>query len=243
MSTQHVYESAIIDLPVEDVWKVIRPLDFSFNPDVVSAKTEGKDGPTDVGSVRNVIYKDKTSQMIKLVELSDGNRRVSWDLISSSPPNHVMSASYTVQLRKVSASNSTYISWSVDFSNDSTAEVYSDAVYKAKDNFKHLKKVVKTNLIAEFKDNKGPPELLRKLSDRSATLKKVFEEYDTNKSGRLEFDEFKLLINKLNPFGTGHPLPDMALRVLLAEADPSEEGGVNYENFVKFLDVQAKQQS
>jgi len=239
----NVYESAIIDLPIDTVWKVVRPLDFAFNPNVVSSVVEGKDSLTDVGSVRKVLYKDNTSQTIKLIELSDTNRFVSWDLISSSPPAHVLSASYTLHLRNVTATNATFISWSVDFSKDVSVEVHHDAVYKAKDNFAHLRKVVKQSIIDEYKGKEGPPQLLRKLSDRSATLKKVFEEYDTNRSGRLEFDEFKLLIAKLNPFGTGHPLPDMALRVLLAEADPNEEGGVNYENFVKFLDVQSKPQT
>jgi len=242
MSHQHVHETAIIELPIDVVWKVVRPLDFTlFNPNVVSSTIEGKDGPSYVGGIRKVVYKDKTIQTVKLMELSDGNKRVSWDLITSEPASSTLSASFTMHLRRVTASNFTYLSWTVDFSHDADIQVYKDAVFKARENFSHLRKVSKKSLVDESKNDKsatGPPALLRKLSDRSATLRKVFEEYDKNKSGRLEFEEFKELIHKLNPFGTGHPLPDMALHFLLAEADPSEDG-VNYDNLVKFLDVKS----
>jgi len=244
MSHQHVHETAIIELPVDVVWKVVRPLDFTcFNPNVVTSTIEGKDGPYDVGGLRTVVYKDKTSQSVKLMELSDGNKRVSWDLISSEPKANTLGASFTIHLRRVTASNFTYISWTVDFSHDADIHVYKDAVFKAKENFAHLKKVAKKNLVAESKNDTsatGPPALLRKLSDRSATLKKVFEEYDKNKSGRLEFEEFKALVTKMDIFGSGRALPDTVLHVLLAEADENEDG-VNYENLVKFLDVKSSQ--
>lgn len=128
----------------KQVWKAIRPLDFKFLPNVASVEIENKESPSAVGAVRKVTYKDSadgktvTMQRIKLLELSDVNYTVTYDLIESTPAVKVMSAIYSLKLSRVSMDNTTYVEWSCDFSSDASQEVIQDAKYKKLEGFAAL---------------------------------------------------------------------------------------------------------
>jgi adenylate kinase len=128
MSTR-VHESGVVSAPISQVWELIRPLNFTFLPNVVSATCEGK-SPAEVGVVTRVVYLDRMVQRIKLLELSDASHTVSWDLLESEPPISVLSSSRTLKLRRITDTNSTFVEWIVDFSNDATQEIIQDARFK-----------------------------------------------------------------------------------------------------------------
>jgi len=140
-----VHESAHIKAPLSEVWAVIRPLDFKYFSGVHSVELEGKATHSEVGGVRKVTYadakeaKERTVQHIKLIELSDASSpHLSWDLVTSEPATHVLSASHTVQLRRVTEDNTTFIEWIADFSSDATQQVIQDARHKQLEHFKAL---------------------------------------------------------------------------------------------------------
>jgi len=232
-----VWESAVIDGPIDAVWALVRPLDFSYLGTVASAAVEGKLGPNEVGSVHVITYKDKTVQKLKVTELSDAKHSVSWDLIESNPPHHVLSASYSIRLRHITQGNLTFVEWVVDFSKDVTPVVSADAGFKARENFKALAGIVKAKLLADGvnakigKDKVSVPQLKRQLSANSAQLHKLFTQLDKNGNGVLEFDEFALAVNKLR----GENLPDEVVKLLLREADTNHDNVVSYEEFTRFL--------
>jgi len=132
----HVWESTILHHPIEDVWKLIRPLDFSYLPSVTTVSSESKEH---VGSAKKVHYKDGTVQTIELRGLSDLSHSVSWDLITSDPPTSVSSASYSIRLYRVTASNDTFVVWKTDYSSDGSVEVIQDQKYKQHENFQALR--------------------------------------------------------------------------------------------------------
>jgi len=234
-----VWESTVIDGPIESVWGLIRPLDFSYMNTVASSSVEGKLSANEVGSVHVITYKDKTIQKLKVTELSDAKHSVSWDLIESTPAHHVLSASYSIRLRHITQGNLTFVEWIVDFSKDVTPEVSTDAAFKAKENFKALAGIVKAKLLADAahakigKDKVSVPQLKRQLSANSQQLHKLFQQLDKNGNGVLEFDEFALAVNKLR----GENLPDEAIKNLLREADTNHDNVVSYEEFTRFLSV------
>lgn len=225
-----VWESAIINAPVAECWDLIRPLDFKFNPLVSRTVVEGKACPSDVGSVRTVTYKDGTTQKIKLVELSDLKRQVSWDLIESNPAIKVLSVSWTVRLRPVTMTTSTFVEWTVDFSSDAKTDVVEDAKYKAKEAFRALAAAVKKQILSENKE--VTPKLVRQLSTKSSEMMNLFRKFDTNNNGVLEFDEFSLVVNKLE----GKNLPETKIRSMLMEADQDASGDIDYKEFVQWVE-------
>jgi len=173
-----VWESAVIDAPIDDVWKLVRPLTFSYNPQVLSAVNEGKAHDDEVGSVKAITYKDGTIQRIKLIGLSDATWSVSWDLIESEPPIEVYSVAHSIRLRRVTESNQTFATWTTDFSNDATASVTEDQRYKQRENFTALQKAVtsaKTKTSpSENKETKtrmmGAPSDSKEIDDETAKL-------------------------------------------------------------------------
>jgi nucleoside-diphosphate kinase len=124
-----VFESALIQYPVESVWELIHHLDFSFIPNVAKVEVEGK-SPDEVGSSRTVHYSDKTVQRVKLVELSESERKLSYELIESIPAVSVLSAVHTWRLRRVTHDNSTLFEFTSDFSKDASDSVIQDSKYK-----------------------------------------------------------------------------------------------------------------
>jgi len=153
-----VWESAVIDAPIDEVWKLVRPLNFSYNSYVTSAENEGKAHDDEVGSIKAITYKDGTTQRIKLIGLSDATWSVSWDVIESEPPIEVYSVSHTIRLRRVTESNQTFATWTTDFSNDATATVTEDQRYKQRENFTSLQKAVvglKTKKSTPSSETKG----------------------------------------------------------------------------------------
>jgi hypothetical protein len=140
-----VWESAHIKASIDKVWAKLRPLDFSFNPNVEKVEIEGKAGASEVGGVRVVTYKDgaknaaqKTTQKIKLVELSDAAHSISWDLLESAPAVSVLSQSHSVKLRRITEDSTTFIEWTTDYSKDASHEVIEDQRHKQRENFKFL---------------------------------------------------------------------------------------------------------
>ncbi|GAB5353861.1 hypothetical protein AAMO2058_000070400 [Amorphochlora amoebiformis] len=137
----HVEQSAVIEYPLEKVWELVRPCDFKFIPTVVGVedldKKESADGR--VGAMRKILYKCGTEQTIKVMELSDLQHSVTYDIIFSKPAVKFTSAIYTIKLQRVSETNSTFMSWSTDFSNDAEEAVVMDSKFKKLEAFKSLR--------------------------------------------------------------------------------------------------------
>jgi len=134
----HIWNSAVVEAPVDQVWAEIRSFKFAWNPLVTGTEVEEKKTASEVGAVVRVTYKDKTIQRLKIVEISDLTHSVAWDLIESMPHVTVLSSSHTVKLRRISEHNTTFIEWSTDFSKDADSAVTSDATFKQKENFTAL---------------------------------------------------------------------------------------------------------
>jgi hypothetical protein len=136
-----VYESRVIQAPIDKVWEKIRSLDLSLWLDTVN-KVELTGAAGEVGSLRRVTFKDGTLQVFHLLELSDLHHSVTYDIIESHPAITVMSAVHTISLKRVSHDNTTLIEWSSDFSNDVNQEVLQDSKFKKQEGFASLIKAL-----------------------------------------------------------------------------------------------------
>jgi hypothetical protein len=96
-----------------------------------------------VGSLRHVIYKDNAEFVFRVVEISDVQRHVSYELIETDAAVNVSSILHTIQLHEVTETNETFITWVTDFSGDCDMHVYNDCKYKKQDAFKDMRNVLK----------------------------------------------------------------------------------------------------
>lgn len=85
---------------IDAVWEVLRPLDFAWLSAVKECKVQNGSA-AEVGSQRRVTYADGAVQTVKLVELSDIEYFLTYDVISSEPAVTVTSAVHTLKLRRI----------------------------------------------------------------------------------------------------------------------------------------------
>ncbi|TPX41774.1 hypothetical protein SeMB42_g03842 [Synchytrium endobioticum] len=148
-SSATTLSSRVIPFPVEAVWKVIKTLDFKFWSLVKSTEMKSGCHPNEVGGMRTIYFKDGTTSVYQMAELSDLHHFVTWELVESEPSLQVMSSSSTLRLRRVTHDNSTFIEWTTYFpSADTTANAVEDAKYKHDLAFKDLMDYMKQHSTA-----------------------------------------------------------------------------------------------
>jgi len=162
MTSSRVQETAIIAFPVDQVWNVIRPVDFSFWKNVTSCDI-------DESGVRTVKFNDKTVQKFRVTEISEQNRQVSFELIDSNPSVEYLSASHTWSLRRVTQDNATFFEADTIYSNDASLNATEDSKYRKHDLFQELrtalaagagKKVTVSNVsksVSKSDEKQAPP--------------------------------------------------------------------------------------
>ncbi|KAI3647778.1 hypothetical protein MP228_007999 [Amoeboaphelidium protococcarum] len=137
----HVKESAVIAAPYARVWEQVRPLTFKWLSAVKEVKVvDGNE--SQVGSQRKITYVDGTVQTVRVLELSDVENFVTYEVVSSEPAVQVSSAIHTIRLRRVTADDSTFVEWVSDYSSDASQEVIQDSKYKKHEAFTDLSKAV-----------------------------------------------------------------------------------------------------
>ena len=124
MATRAV-ASAVFPLPLSKVWEEVR--DFTFNGKYFSTiessiVLDGRSSDS-VGATRETKWKSGEVQRHRLIELSDQNYRVTWELIDSEPASEVLATITTVSLYRVSETNETLVEWAGDFSADVSADL------------------------------------------------------------------------------------------------------------------------
>ena len=96
-----------------------------------------------VGSLRRVVYKDGAEFVFRIVEISDVQRVVAYELIETDATVNVSSVLHTIQVHEVTETGETFLSWTTEFSGDCDQHVFSDAKFKKLDAFKDFRNVLK----------------------------------------------------------------------------------------------------
>jgi len=154
-SATRSFESCIFDAPIEDVFRMFRPVNFKYDPSI--ELQEMKDADTQgAGSLRKVQYKDAL-QTLQVLGISDLDFKVQWNMIASEPPVSYSSAVNQVQCHRITSQfgkrgPQTMVAWQTDFSNDASANVVADSNLKKKDAFKLIKTALGNRLLASELD-------------------------------------------------------------------------------------------
>jgi len=186
-----VYESAIIATNPDAVWAAIKPLDFHFLPIVTSVELEDKHSTfATVGTIRRVTYADKTVQRVKLVELSDAQRFVTWEVIDSVPALTYSSAIHTIKLRRVTEDGHTFIEFTSDYAKDAKNDVIVDSKFKKLEFFKAVAAVTESRC----------SQFLKQIDFSTFTkltgpqIDAAWAAFDTDKNGTLEPAEVEKVV-------------------------------------------------
>ncbi|CAA0090187.1 Uncharacterised protein [Starkeya nomas] len=130
----HVYFSKILDVPANSAWQIVRdfgalPIWFPF---VKRSELRGG-GPHEVGTIRANTVADDSIIEERLLELSDRDRRIVYDIVKADIPTKNYSA--VLQIHEVTNDQDRcFAEWSADFDvegNPATAiEWVRDGIFK-----------------------------------------------------------------------------------------------------------------
>ncbi|MEV0265441.1 SRPBCC family protein [Streptomyces sp. NPDC050617] len=112
------FASAVIPVPVTRVWRAVR--DFgglaAWQPAVTSCVLTSSDAPDRVGCVRTLSMSDGETVVESLLALDDHALSLTYGIVSS--PYPVQSYRATMRVAPVTATDETFIYWSVAFDCD-----------------------------------------------------------------------------------------------------------------------------
>jgi len=138
VSSCHNFESTVFcKVGIRCVWDTIKKLDFAT---LIPSKVEKVDGKVAVGETVIINFKDKSVWTVRILELSELNHFITWEVIETNPSIHVASVVNTVRLTRVTDCGSTFLSWETEFSNDADVGVVQDNKYKKLEYFAEMKK-------------------------------------------------------------------------------------------------------
>ena len=113
----------VINLPVEQVWKRIRPFDSlsDWHPYVDTCIIENDEAVDKLGVIREIVIIDDGGYAREtLIALSDADMSITYDIIDSSMPveNYVS----RIDLYEVTEGDKTFANWSTEFDTDKENE-------------------------------------------------------------------------------------------------------------------------
>ncbi len=227
-------ESIVLPQTVDFVWASLEVGDFRFIGDVLSSTQESKESSAEgdassalpsIGSTRRIGFKDGQLLVAKMIELSDVDRTFGWRALKSDVESVPEGAECRIALRRVTADDTTFIEW--------TTTLRFAAVDTTVSN---IRKAVAA-VLAKMKNSDEciippPVALVRQLSQHSQVLLQSFQDLDLNQDGRLDIKEFRVAVERMCGLGK---LPEMAVNILLHEADQDSSNDVDYNEFVQFI--------
>ncbi|TNY22052.1 hypothetical protein DMC30DRAFT_415496 [Rhodotorula diobovata] len=140
-----VYEAAVINAPLAKVWHLIKLGEFSSWWSQLQSSGPAPKGVSEEADVYEWKFKDGTVLHIKQEEHSSLRHSISYSVITSEPALSFSSVISTITLSPVTAGeheNSTYISWTGQWSSDADAGVVQDGKYKRREALADLAKAV-----------------------------------------------------------------------------------------------------
>ena len=133
-------ESCVIPAKIAEVWAKIRYWKLEeVAPSIVSA-TEWTDG--DAGRVDSTVklsYVNGANWYWRVTELSERNTTIAYELVNAEPAITVSSIVGEIQLSAVTDNDTTFMSWSTEYSNDVDADFIGDARWKKREMFAAIK--------------------------------------------------------------------------------------------------------
>lgn len=110
-----VFETSVIDAPIEKVWEVVRGFNDlpKWHPDIANSKIEDSLSPYTIGCVRNFNLQDGENIRETLIAFSELEYSFSYDMLTTGLG--LFDYISTMELRPITDGDRTYIQWTAEF--------------------------------------------------------------------------------------------------------------------------------
>jgi hypothetical protein len=144
-STNHVSscllrESCVLKVPIGSVWEGFKSFELDkISPSLITSCKFLSGNPSQLGSTYQVEYKDGSSVVYCIVEMSELKRSITIDMIESTPKMPFSSMLTKISFCKVTEDDSTLVRWEALFSNDVTTEMLKTKKERCMQLFKDMR--------------------------------------------------------------------------------------------------------
>ena len=133
-------ESSVLNVPISKAWESFCAFKLDALCPGIVTKVEWKEGGAgQLGAMAAVTYVDGAVWTIRFNELSEKHHRVGYELLAAEPALTCSSVQGTIELLRVTDTDSTFVSWTTEFSNDADLIVIEDQKHKKHDAFVDMK--------------------------------------------------------------------------------------------------------
>jgi hypothetical protein len=123
----HQVESSVLPVSIDKAWSFFKSLKLeALVPGIVKATTFTQGGPNQLDAIVTIEYTDGAKWELRITELSEIKHSLGYQVLSTEPTHSATSIQGQVHLRAVTDDNTTFITWTTDFSNDADATVIYD---------------------------------------------------------------------------------------------------------------------
>jgi len=114
-------------VPLNIAWEKFRNFKFELlAPENVKSVAWIDGTPARVGSTAKITYAGDVVWTIRVTEVSERYHTIAYELLEANPAIHVTSMQTELKLIRVSDDDTTFLSWTTEFSNDVDAIIISD---------------------------------------------------------------------------------------------------------------------
>ena len=153
-------ESTILPVSIDQAWDKFRNFRWDqLAPGKVKSVAWTDGAPARVGSTARLQYEGGVTWVVRLTEVSERHHTVAYELLEADPPVRVTSLQAELKLLRVSDDNTTFLSWTTEFSNDVCAEIIQDQKYKKLDFFSAFAKHFAGEEVFNWPPLEGNPEI------------------------------------------------------------------------------------
>ena len=142
-------ESAVLDCKIDQGWQLLAEFKLDVMCPGAVTKVEWVEKSAGmIGACAKITYKDGAVWTLRFDEWSEKRHSVAYELMSAEPAAACTSIQGEIEMKRVSMSDQTFVSWLTEFSNDADLTIIQDSKYKKIEMFTDMQKTFSSTTAA-----------------------------------------------------------------------------------------------
>mmetsp|Transcript_3754 Transcript_3754/g.8012 ORF Transcript_3754/g.8012 Transcript_3754/m.8012 type:complete len:160 (-) Transcript_3754:39-518(-) len=132
-------ESTVLHVAPERLWPLFKSLSFNqLTPSKVANVEVVSGSPGQVDSTFKIVYTDGAEWSIHILGVSDFHNSIIWEVVHAEPSTGFTSSINILRIFRVTSDNTSFVTWSTEYSSDAKYQVLADAKYKKLEAFAEI---------------------------------------------------------------------------------------------------------
>jgi hypothetical protein len=132
-------ESTVLRVDPNTLWPLFRSLSFDrLIPSKVTSVEAVSGLAGQVDSTFKVVYTDGAEWSIHVLGVSDFHKSIIWEVVHAEPSTGFTSAINILRIYQVTSDNTSFVTWTTEYSSDAKYAILADTKYKKLEAFAEM---------------------------------------------------------------------------------------------------------